>query len=307
MNQKLKKALFVCCLFILVFSYFFSGIFPSGGYYDRHFFKAKNGCIGSEIVYWDKEPCESYAPLFHWLARPFTFHENAFFYFVIILIGLITPLLLFALTKNWLSVILYFTTTTYFYFMIDGFFSQAIAGILLLTIFLTKDWRIQTIILLLSIFSHGHGFLLCLTAFLITNFKNGFFSCSATFGANKPQIFESPIEGMVTTGTQFTVSHALVFFARIFPLPSLVFSVWYAVTKKYRLDLLVMSIVCFAGGFLISHRTFYFIPLLLIPSLTMFASEQKGNWKTGFWLLVFVSFLYLFGGWINFKTCLGFL
>jgi len=297
---------------MFVFSYFFSGFFPSGGDYDRHFYKAKNGCEGSETVGWGEEACETYSPLFHVIAQPFTYHQNAFFYFVLLILGLITPLILFWFTKEWLSVVLYFTTTVYFYFSIDGFFPQALAGIILLLIFLVRDWRIQVALVLLSIFAHGHAFLLCLIAFVLTNFKRGFLNnaflgCSSTFGANKPEIFNTNIEGFITTGVPFQLNHALIFFARIFPFPFLVCSVWYSVNKKYKNELLLMALVCFVAGFTVSHRAFYFIPLLLIPSLTMFALGLKGKQRILFWLVVVASFVYLFGGWINFKTCLGFL
>jgi len=308
-NKNLFKAIAICCLFMFVFSYFFSGLFQSGGDYNQHFYKAKNGCEGSETIGWSEDACEIYAPLFHTIAQPFTYHENAFFYFVLLLLGLVTPLIVFWFTKEWISVILYFTTTVYFYFNIDGFFPQALAGIILLLIFLVRDWRIQVALVGLSIFAHGHAFLLCLIGFGLINFKKGFLNnkflgCSSTFGANKPEVFDTPIQGLVTTGVQFKLSHVLVFFARIFPLPFLICSIWYSINKKYKIDLLLMACFCFIAGFTVSHRAFYFIPLLLIPSLTMFAVGLKGKPRILFWLVVLVSFVYLFGGWINFKNCL---
>ena len=309
--KDINKALFVCCLFVLIFTIFFGNMFK-GGDYPSHLIKAKEGCGNLDQnpnIGWTTESCEMYAPLFHFIAKPFAFHENAFFYFVLFLFGIVTPMLVFFISKNWLSVIFYFTVTNYFYFIADGIFAQGLAIILLLSIFCFKDWRIQLGIVLLSIFSHGSGFYLVLIGFLIINFKkgfleNGFLGCSATFGQNKPAIFEEQVLDLTTHGSALTFGEVLIFFVKIFPLPFLVFSVWYSINKRYKIELLLMALVCFVGGFWISHRIFYVIPLLLIPALTNFAIDLKGKTRIVFWLLVVASFVYLFGGWINFKTCI---
>jgi len=297
----------VCCLFVLVFTLFFSSYFK-GGDYGSHLIKAREGCEGIEQndkVNWSKESCESYAPLFHFIAKPFSFHENSFFYFTMLLFGIITPMLLFLISKNWLSVVFYFTITNYFYFIADGIFSQGLAVILLLSLFVFKDWRLQLAIVFLSIFSHGHGFYLCLIGFLILNFKEGFLGCSATFGENKPAVLDEQFLELTSTGSAFNLGNILIFFTRIFPFPFLLLSVWFSLKEKYRIDLLLMSMICFIAGLLVSHRIFYVIPLLLIPALTNFAVTLKGKQRIVFWVFVLICFVYLFGGFINFKTCLG--
>ena len=166
MNTQTSKAVALAALFTFIFA-FFAGNFAGGGDYSFHFEKAKNDCENLN------DACEIYAPLFSWIAKPFAFHPNAFFFFTVFLIGFVTPMLLFLLSKNWLSVWFYYSITSYYWFFIDGIFAQALAMILLLLVLFLKDWKQQALMVLLAILSHGTGFFLVLITFLLKNFYYG--------------------------------------------------------------------------------------------------------------------------------------
>lgn len=298
-------------LFTLVFAFIANG-FIDGGDYTFHYDKAKNGCS-----WWDVE-CEQYAPLFHWLAGPFTFHTQAFAYFAIFLVAFVTPLALFFLSKNWFSVWLYYTTG-YFWFMVDGIFAQALAGILLLVLLTSEDWRVELSMVLLGILAHGHGFFLILMAFVLKhawfaiepkvksfdfNVWEKLFACSGVFGYSKPAILDAPVsiggKQLVSTGTDFTVSNLLIPFTKIFPFPYLV-GVWYSCSKRKDLHLVGIALGATVAGFWISHRIFYVIPLVLIPSVTDWFDEQPKKTRVLFGVLTFLLFCFQVYTWVNYK------
>lgn len=314
-GHNLQKAGVIILLFVLAFSYF--GLqFAGGGDYEFHYEKSLNGCSQED------EACQKYAPLFHWIAGPFTFHEKAFYYFVLFLLAIVIPFLLFLIARHWLVVWLYFSTTSFYWFFIDGLFAQAVALILFLLVFVVKDWRLRGAILVLSIFSHGHGFFLVLIALIaiylwqiiepflerrrILKEVFGFFPCSGVFGVNKPEVLSQPVGDLTTTGVSFTVADALIPFTKIFPFPYFLLALKELWDSKQNWHYLLLFPVILVAGFWVSHRIFYVLPLVLLHPLTDFAVRLVG-WKKG---LFFLSTLLVFGfqlySWLNRKlVCAG--
>lgn len=281
--------------------------YRGGGDYDFHLEKAIGDCSS-------RNGCETYAPLFHWLAGPFSFHENAFFYFALFLLAFVTPMLLYLITKDWLVVWLYFSTTSYFWFFINGIFAQALAMIFLLLVIYFKDWRLQALVVLLSAIAHGHGFFLCLVAFICIHLVKAFGgklkelgwvkvlpACSGTFGANPPEILNEPVDGLVTTGEQFRVVDGLIAFTKIFPFPLMIVAVWWVINKKEYLELLLIALVAMVAGFWISHRAFYVMPLVLLPVIVKWSRSLESKWFKGFIALTIIFFIYQLYSWLNYK------
>lgn len=304
MDKDLTKAIALAALFVFVFA-FFGSQFAGGGDYSFHLEKARNDCTNLG------ETCEIYAPLFSWIASPFAFHDNSFFFFVVFLLAFVVPMILYLLTERWIVVWLYFSTSSFFWFFIDGIFAQATAFILLLLVLYFKDWRLQALMVLIAITAHGHGFYLVLVAFLFKNLlelgdkdlKTFLFPCSGLFGVTKPVVLTQQIDGLVTTGKAFTVADALIPFTKIFPFPYMFLAIRQAwKDKKY--IYLVLVVVALVSGFWISHRIFYLIPLVLLPSLAEWAVKLKEK-NVNHYYLFLLSTLLVFGfqfySWFQFK------
>lgn len=301
---QIKKAIVIALSFTLLIVVLGQGI-QGGGEYKFNYLKAQDKCEETGKV----EDCESYTPLFHIIAHPFAFSENAFWYFSVVLLGFIIPLIFYFLTKNWFSVWLYYSTSSAFYFLIDGVMPQALAMGLCLLILTVKDWRIQIGILLLSSMAHGHGFIMCLTALivnrvwlLITNdedsWNNILLSCSGVFGTARPETLDTKILG--PSAYPITITNILSLFTKIFPFPLYIIAFYYSIKHKYRLDLITMAIIALVFG-ISSHRSWYLIPMMLIPSVSMFymsLNKRHKLWLLGFTILTFIFQVW---SWWNYK------
>lgn len=311
MDKELSKAIALASMFTLAFSFLGIG-YAGGGDYAFHFEKARNGCENLG------EQCETYTPLFHFIAAPFTVNENTFFFFTVFLLAFVTPMLLFFIARDWLVVWLYFATTSYFWFFVDGIFAQALAAILFLLIFVVKDWRLRVAIVVLSIFAHGHGFFLTGMAFLVITFWEGikdevdfkkikeklskvFLGCSGVFGTQRPEILDVRINGLVSTGSKFTIGHFLLIFTKIFPLPYFLLSVWFLSKDKDHWFYLFIALGALVGGFFVSHRIFYIMALVLLPGLTWFAKSLSHKHRIVFLLSTLLVFGFQLYSWLNFK------
>lgn len=315
-GKQFKKALLIALLFVFLIAFLGKG-YQGGGEYKFNFLKTQDKCKETGAV----KNCEEYTPLFHILASPFAFSENSFWYFSVILLGLIIPMIFYFLTKNWFSVWLYYSTTSAFYFLIDGVMPQALALGLCLLILTVKDWRLQLAILFVSIFAHGHGFLLVLTAFIVNriwlliidkecNWNNILLSCSGVFGLARPEILDTKIvtENTIIRGPaayHITLTNIVSLFTKIFPAPLYVIAFYYSVKHKYRIDLIVMAGLALLFGFLPggSHRSWYLIPMMLIPAVSMFYMDENLSKRHKLWLFSFtvLTFILQVWSWWNYK------
>ena len=314
MNIDKNKAIALALLFTLFFC-FFLNIQILKGDYPFHYEKAKNGCANLEEDY----SCGSYAPLFHWLAQPFVFHENAFFYFTIILFAFVTPMLLYYITRHWIVVWFYFSTNAYYWTVLDGIFSQGLAVILLLLLIALqkKDWRIQALIVVVSITSHGHGFFLVAGSFLILqfwkivqndlyklkkHFAKIFLGCTGVFGKQGlPEILNIKIQQFPSVWQHMTIGNFLLIFTKIFPLPYFYFSIKKLLHKKESTGLVLIALMLFVTGFWIQERIFYIIPLVLLPGLAWYYEDLSRDKKILFVLSTLVIFAIQIYIWVNIR------
>lgn len=303
-NDELGVAVFI----VLGFCIFFTAVFLNdinGGDFGFHFEKAKNGCLNL------RDDCQIYAPLFHWVSGPFAFHENSFRYFSVFLVGILTPISLFLLSKKWISVWLYFSVTSYFYFFVDGIYSQALAHLLFLAVLISKDWKLDFVFLLLATLAHGHGFFLVAFGILCKNIPFDRLSiekivpaCSGIFGRDRPSVLDDRVGQLVTTGESFTWAHLLILFTKIIPLPFFYFGVKKVIEdRKFQIMAMVAGFL-FAGTF-ISHRVYYLVPLVLIGPLAEYYQGLSGWGKQGFLAITVLFFSMNIYSWVNFKACLA--
>ncbi len=310
----------VIIFFLLIFS-----VIPLAwhrvGDFNFHFNRAAENCPEG----YSAASCDSYYPLLHLLGRTFSFSEQAFSNFLMIIVLFITPMILFFMTKKSMIVWLYYAATQYVYtIQAGGAYPQALAGIFLLLFLWQKNSFIRFFLLVVAIISHSNAFVLLLIVWLVQlffennihliiykKFKYIFPACSAIFGRQP----EDPIgqQVLITTITKNGIAPINIilkdianFFVRTFPFPFLLAAFW-QLKKEKDWALIVLVLFGFYYGIAVSQaRIFLIIPLLLLPSLTRFYYGLDKKWKKWFILFSLVTFVINFGTWGLYKVqCLG--
>lgn len=307
LNQQFAVALIICltiCLFLGVLPPKFNG---QGYDYQFHFDKARGQDESNGKV------TVVYPPLFHWLAGPFSFNEPAFYLFSLFLIGILTPMLLFYLTDNWVSVAFYFAVSEYFWFFEQGVYAQALIGIFLILVLMFDDWGFRAILLLLATLSHSTGFFaIGLTMLVLALHESGLLKkavgflpgCSGLVGNKRPDtLLDTRIIELVDSHQSlhgFRVSYILKLAFQIFPLPFLFMSMKYL--WKHKLDYFLLIIAFVIVGFFLNYRVWYFITIPGIFGLTRFYENMNNpNLKKLFWILVILFGIFQFYMWFNYK------
>ena len=243
---------------------------------------------------------------------------------------------MYNLTRQWIVVWFYFSTTSFFWFHIDGVFPQGLAILFAMLILGTKDWRIQIGLIGLATLTHSHGFHLGLIAFISNQlwllfkhdiqkkgkftskikdkFMKVFLGCSGIFGNAGPKFLEERI--VINFGDiskplgggayPLQIVNILALFTKIFPLPLWLISLYYYIKSKQRWDLVLMVLlVLMAGTFFStsSHRVFYVIPLLLLPGLTWFYNKTRKRNKAVILLFSVGVFIIQVWSWVNIRGC----
>ena len=287
-------------LFLFIPIHFFQG-----GDYTNHFEKSSEGCGGLTTEGWSETACEEYTPLYHNLVRPFTSSHELFRVANVILFVIITPFILYWITRNPLSIMFYFTLSSYVFFIMDGIFPQGLAMLLGLGIFATRDRIAQVGFVMLMNFSHGIGLELGILLFIVRNLPydkiGNWIICSGVFGEKTPNILKEQIPN-TNGGYYWNMANLVHPFIKIFPLPFVLLSVYqYFVSKKW--DWLVIGIITFTLPLFISPRVFYLMPLFLIPGLTWFY-EKTSHQNKQFILLACILMCFIqWYTFINFKLC----
>jgi len=115
--------------------------------------------------------CSNQPPLFHVLAAPFVYRDETFYFFSLLFIGVLIPLILYAVTREPWTPFFYFTVTNFFYIGRNVLTSELAMALVLLFFVFKKPWQ-HLVILYLLILAHPHGFYLGLgVLFLIYLFK----------------------------------------------------------------------------------------------------------------------------------------
>ncbi len=309
-KRHLNKALLVAIFFLLIFS-----VIPLDwhrtGDFNFHFEKAGERCTDV----FEKVRCDSYYPLLHFMGRFFSFSPLAFSNFLMVIVIFITPLILFFITRNWITVWFYFSVTQYVYLIqTGGAYPQALAGIFLLIFIYTKSSYLRIPILLVATLAHSQAFVLLLFVWFIELFfknfksiKTFFPACSAIFGrtAEDPIGQRVSLEVLNKHGLQLIhipIKDIANFFIRIFPLPFLIMAFWQLKKEKNWALIVVTLFVVYYGIAVGQARIFLIVPLILLPTLTNFYSGLDKRWKRWFIVLTIVTFTVNFGTWLLFKV-----
>jgi hypothetical protein len=310
---RLNKRVFLICLsFVILFNLLPATWFRTGDF-EFHFEKSStcDGKIGDELI-----RCNSYYPLFHFFAGFFSFSKLAFTYFLFVLMLLVPPVLLFYHTKNWVAAWFYFSTTQFVYLVqTGGAYPQLLAISFLILFFIVKNnyWRVP--LFLVAILSHSQAFFLLSTYWFLElaviefnkhDWKKVLPACSSIFG----QTLQAPIESIQNVevlnrnGFQLiniNIKDFINFFIRIFPLPFLVLA-FFQLKKEKNWHIIIMVILLLYYGVVVNQsRVFWTIPILLIPALTRYYSNQIGWWRKSIIVLSIVTFAVNFGTWLMYK------
>ena len=308
-QTNLKKALAICLFFLIAFS-----LMPSAWHkiadFEFHLNKSQ-GCTEGN------ESCLIYYPLLHILGSVFSFNSTAFLFFLNFLVLLVTPLVLFFITKNWVTPWLYFSITQYVYLVNGGAaYPQALSIIFLLAIFATKNNFLRLVLFLVGSLAHSQAAVLIGVGWFLILVQEGFFgkmfllSCSGIFGKTVPQVLTEKVNvgvvqptQLITTSIQF--KDVLNFFARIIPFPFFLvglLQVWYEKNiAVVGLVILLLYQGLALSGSVSPSRFFMVIPLILLPSITRFYESLRPKWQHFFLFFTVLSFCWEFGSWFSYK------
>lgn len=266
-NQNKKLGILICVMFFLGF-YLYIGQLkienksPNYGHEEFlfHYRKAKGEdfCkefydvklieIGENGEVISNPACERYPPFFHWLAKPFSFSQQHFLLFSLVIVCFLIPIILLHFKKHWVSVLFYWAVS-FPYIMESGFhYPQLLATATLLIFLLKKNWKIRIVLLILSIGIHTSAPILLTIAWTLElafnkkTWTNVFPSCTTGVVIKEPLTKESVLTeravGWINKG------YILNWAIKSTPLPFIAFALkQFWVQKQY--GLIALSVVMF--------------------------------------------------------------
>jgi len=235
-----------------------------------------------------------------WLRYPaslFLFNEYSWWGFWVVLFAVITPLLLFKITGNWLAIPFYFCLTNYFYLIIGaGLFAQGLVIIFLLGLIAFKSWYLRLPIFVIGFFSHSTapfllGFVfvfLFVQEFVLEYLDKRFWvlGCSPIFGTSKPSVLNSFVGVGQGARWHLTLGDVLGFFVKVCPLPFLWFAFrsWWEQKQFVFFGLLFLS---FFFAFLVNSRSLYVVAPLMVIGFTNYFCRLRFQ---RVWLVLIICF-----------------
>jgi len=311
MDENIKIALIICCIFIFIIAILPTNFHGRGYDYYFHYAKAK----GME-QYYDtlgrSTETVNYPPLFSWFTKLFSFREETFYFSSLIFLGLIIPISLVFLTRHWITALLYFSATSFFYFSETGIFAQATAIFLLILMLYFKKWYIRLALVFMSILAHSFGFYLAIIMITLIYFKETELfekiyykmidlpfmpvACSGWFPEDRPnEILETEIIGGSSRGTSnaLNLGRLTKFCVEIFPLPFAIMALYGFYFEK-DWHLLIMFFIGILGG-LFDYRIFFVSAVIGLIGLTNFYKRIITNSNFKFKLLFYAfTIIYAF-------------
>lgn len=291
MKKWFSFSIFLSLFFVFLFNQVFTPDFAARGDYSFHF--EKSAGLTDRV----------YAPLGHIFGGFFSYSQNTFLILVTVIVGLVTPVLLALIGRNWQAA-LFFFATQYFWFMLSTI-SQALASIFLLGLFVTKNNYLRFVFFVLAGASHGQGFILVGMAWLVIlffenfDFKNFFPACGSLLGKATPDIVNAHLGGSPQFGV--SVGTILNLFFKIIPFPFLYFGLkqlW----KEKNFAPIVIGVLAFGAMFLSNNRTNYIIPLMILPFVGKYCSQAPKKLRWGFYVLSFSLIALQVWSWVRVKT-----
>lgn len=248
-----------------------------------------------------------------------------FYFFHLILLFLLIPLLFFRLTNHWLSIPIYFSS--YFVWASDnlGTIAQTLIVVLLLVMMLRKSTFERIIIIILGLGVHSLGFILLLAWFFIDSFfeKKMFLSACAlptTFSTKQFLPNQNIFQKQVVTRIQdtelnfvnsyVTWSHALNLFSRVFLLPLWFFSLKELLKSGNAKYFYLLAFIVLAGFFSDQVNPLRILSLAIFPLgiglIESYKTMESGTKKL-VWLFLLCGIVLNVYSWIilkNYNYCI---
>lgn len=238
----------------------------------------------------------------HLIGWWFAYNPKVYLTYVVLLVGFVTPLVLFHITRTWQTVLFYYATQ-YFWFMTMTV-SQALASIFFVGLFLTKNNYLRFLFFIAGMVSHGQGFMLLGVAWFVLilfeafDGKKLFPACGSLLGKAQPEIVKAQVGGPEHFG--LTVGVVLNFFLKIMPFPFLFFGLKQLWREKHFAPLALVALVVIST-FFTNHRSLYIIPLLVLPYTARYCSLSAPKLRHGFYLLAVALIALQAWSWVQVK------
>ncbi len=315
-----EKAFFVCVAFCLLFSLLPTDWLGGGWDFEFHY----NKTLGDTQGILRGNEMDSYPWLFHFVAGFFDYRLIIFKWFGILLLGLLIPMALFFVSKDWLSVLFYFTTTSFFYFFEQGIYAQALMMLIMLLFWVFKNPIIHIGLIYAALLTHSWGLHLALLTLAciylhksewineILKIKNKILlGCSGWFPINDANQSIRPNEFLDTHllssqennfSMALRVSFLFKLIVEIFPLPFALMG-FYQTYQNKRFDFLLLALASLVIGSFYDYRIFFILPLVLIPGLVdYYRNINVRLHKFGFIAMIIFFGILNFVVWFNYKT-----
>jgi len=114
--------------------------------------------LGVANQVFSNENLVDYPPLVSWVFKPFSFNLSIFFLAVLMFSFVLFGLLLFFITKHWVSA-LFWVSTSASWFFLQGSIAQGVFSFLFV-LFVFSNWKYRLVLLFIGLLTHNHGFYL---------------------------------------------------------------------------------------------------------------------------------------------------
>lgn len=259
-------------------------------------------------------------PLFSIVGQFFSYNNHAYFFFILLLFGLIIPVALAYLLKSWFVTLAYYSSNLFFWIIQEATYSSFIVVMFGLGVMMTKDRRIRLALLLLSIPTHSIGIIIVGLCWFVMEAKElmskefmGSLFCLSIgryiFPAssnNSINIVPVQQQGLPVVGSAVTVSavssttsvsNIIYYFSKFFN-PVLGFLVVKGLLKRKRYEFIVVWFLLVVASFFVSSRLFFLATIFLFPLVVdgFNSLSKKHKWFVGLACVPF--FLWNFVTWI---------
>ena len=298
-----NKAFLICMFFLFISSSYlipYVGFFGKMVDYENIWSCIRLGKMADGISN-DTHNCLSYPPVWIQLGKIFSGREIFYKQMILIIFSLIMPLILFYITKEWITVWFYFTATNYYWALLtSSFFPQAFSILLIMSMYFVKD-RYKIILLFLATITHSFGFSIGLIFLILLKLNdiikenNILLNCSPFFGNDfNTNIINSDtvlIEGGGGIEGHLKIKSLGSLLTKRIPLPFLYFGIK-GLLKKKEYALFGLTVFFFVSGLFYHERSFYFMSLPIICGLGFHWKKILNPFlKYG---IIFLTLAYLF-------------
>ena len=247
---------------------------------------------------------EFYPCGFAFISSPFSYQQETFYVFCLVIILIIIPIILYILFKHWSIILFYLTIGAVYSFDLYSIYPQAIVSILLIVFFLKKNIWIRIAIWLLAMTIHSDAIYLFSVAFFIIYL----FEYWVQIKDKIVLMCVPPFSGIIPNSNIPILSKVSIItfsnFGRLF-LQNFNFLLiplaYFGAKSEKRLDWFIFAFMIIGGSlFFNTTRVFFTFCLFLIPCLCWGFQKLSKRWK-GFYVVLSII-LYILNYYIWFVT-----